>query len=95
MEECGEIYYPYDCGATYKGYLKYYVDKIREKAGKNMFAVAEYWHADLRRLLRYLDSVENCMSLFDVPLHYNLYRASISNGEFNMSSIFEGTLVEN
>ena len=29
-----------------------------------------------------------------MPLHYNFYRASISNGEFNMSEIFRGTLVE-
>ena len=34
------------------------------------------------------------MSLFDIPLHYNFYRASISNGNFNMSHIFDGTLVE-
>ena len=33
------------------------------------------------------------MSLFDVPLHYNFYRASISNGEYDMSKIFEDTLV--
>lgn len=26
----GETYYPYACGATYKGYLKFYIDKIRE-----------------------------------------------------------------
>ena len=34
------------------------------------------------------------MSLFDVPLHYNFYRASISNGEYNMRQIFDGTIVE-
>lgn len=26
----GEKYYSYGCGATYKGYLKFYIDKIRE-----------------------------------------------------------------
>ena len=26
----GEKYYSYSCGATYKGYLKFYIDKIRE-----------------------------------------------------------------
>lgn len=31
MEMCGENYYPYDCGATYKGYFLYYINKIREK----------------------------------------------------------------
>ena len=27
----GEKYWSYDCGATYKGYLKFYIDKIRER----------------------------------------------------------------
>lgn len=31
LDECGGSYYPYNCGATYKGYLKFYVDRIREK----------------------------------------------------------------
>ncbi|MBQ9928292.1 MAG: hypothetical protein IJO65_09990 [Lachnospiraceae bacterium] len=26
----GDTYYPYACGATYKGYLKFYIDKVRE-----------------------------------------------------------------
>ena len=34
------------------------------------------------------------MSLFDVPLHFNLYEASHSNGDFDMRNIFKGTLVE-
>ena len=34
------------------------------------------------------------MSLFDVPLHFNLYEASRSNGDFDMRNIFKGTLVE-
>ena len=40
-----------------------------------------------------MEKTEGCMSLFDVPLHYNFYRASISNGEYNMSQIFDGTIV--
>ena len=42
---------------------------------------------------KYIEKTEGCMSLFDVPLHYNFYRASISNGEYDMSKIFEDTLV--
>lgn len=30
-ERFGDLYYPYDCGATYKGYLAFYINKIREK----------------------------------------------------------------
>ncbi len=30
IQAYGESYYPYACGATYKGYLKFYIDKVRE-----------------------------------------------------------------
>lgn len=75
-------------------FYKEWLDKIREKTGKNMFAVAEYWHADLRRLLRYLDNVDNCMSLFDVPLHFNFYNASNQSGTYDMRYLLDNTLVE-
>ena len=71
-----------------------WLGKLREDTGRELFAVGEYWSTNIDTLQNYIQKTENCMSLFDVPLHYNLYRASISNGEFNMSSIFEGTLVE-
>lgn len=66
---------------------------IRKKAEKNLFAVGEYWSMNLDKLKNYLEKCEYTMSLFDVPLHYNFFKASRSNGEFNMSKIFEGTLV--
>jgi alpha-amylase len=34
------------------------------------------------------------MSLFDVPLHYNFFQASNSNGEFDMRELLKNTLVE-
>lgn len=71
-----------------------WLGKLRADTGRELFAVGEYWSANIDTLQKYLEKTNNCMSLFDVPLHYNLYRASISKGEFNMSSIFEGTLVE-
>lgn len=75
-------------------FYKDWLYKIREKTGKPMFAVAEYWHADLKRLLKYLDQVENCMSLFDVPLHFNFYNASNQSGTYDMRYLLDNTLVE-
>ncbi len=76
------------------GFYKEWLAKMREKTGKKMFAVAEYWHADLRRLLKYLDSVDNSMSLFDVPLHFNFYNASNQSGTYDMRYLLDNTLVE-
>ena len=75
--------------------FNYYADWIlnrREEKGKPLFVVGEYWSGDLPKLEEYLDSSGNLIYLFDVPLHYNLYEASHSNGEYDMSQIFAGTL---
>ncbi len=73
----------------YKELLK----DIRKRTGKEMPAVGEYWSGDIGRLIYYLDSVENEMSLFDVALHYNFFNASSSGGAYSMRQIFDNTLV--
>lgn len=71
-----------------------WLNRIRTKAEKDLFAVGEYWSLSLDKLKNYLEKTQHTMSLFDVPLHYNFYKASTSNGDFDMSKIFEGTLVK-
>lgn len=70
-----------------------WLEFLRKYKEKNLFAVGEYWSANIDTISEFINKTDRCMSLFDVPLHYNFYRASISNGEFNMSQIFDGTLV--
>lgn len=70
-----------------------WLEYIRKYKDKKMYAIGEYWSSNIDTISEYIDKTDRCMSLFDVPLHYNFYRASISNGEFNMSQIFDGTIV--
>lgn len=70
-----------------------WLDELRRATGRELFAVGEYWHGDVRTLHGYLDRVEERMSLFDVPLHNRLREASASGGAFNMASLFDDTLV--
>ena len=71
-----------------------WIDELKRTFDKDMYIVGEYWSTNIDTLKDYIEKTGSRISIFDVPLHYNLYRASVSNGEFNMSSIFEGTLVE-
>ena len=71
-----------------------WLENLTENSDKKLFTVGEYWSANIDVLNSYIEKTNGCMSLFDVPLHYNFYRASTSNGEFNMSQIFDGTLVK-
>lgn len=67
---------------------------MREHMGNNMFAIGEYWNSDLGKLLHYLDVNENCLSLFDVSLHFRFYNAANSGGNYDMGSLLQDTLVE-
>lgn len=67
---------------------------IRADTGAELPAVGEYWSGDVERLLYYLDSVENEMSLFDVALHYHFFDAARSNGAYDMRQLFSDTLAQ-
>ncbi len=66
----------------------------RDYMKKDAFAVGEYWNGDVNELLQYIDASKECMTLFDVSLHFRLYDASYSNGQFDMRTIFDQTLTE-
>ena len=55
--------------------------------------MGEYWSEDLAELRGYLGD-EPVMSLFDVPLHFHLHAAATSDGNVDLSRLFEGTLVD-
>ncbi len=67
---------------------------MRDHSNKELFAVGEYWNHNLSALTYYLDKTAHSLTLFDVPLHYNFYKASCSNGSYNMSTLLNDTLVK-
>lgn len=75
--------------AFYRDWLR----EIRRHTGKELFAVGEYWHHDVHVLHRYLTQVDDAMCLFDVPLHGRFREISIANGQFDMTRLFDDTLV--
>lgn len=66
---------------------------LRQEFGKELFTVGEYWSPSADELQAYLGS-ERVMSLFDVPLHYHLYSASNSFGNFDLRHLFDDILVQ-
>ena len=67
--------------------------RLREK--RELFVVGEYWSSDLRALNNYLMESDYALSLFDVPLHFNLYDASIMKSSYDLRDLFKNTLVQN
>ncbi len=67
---------------------------VEDSVDKDLFVVGEYWSTNIETISNYLEKSKGCMNLFDVPLHYNFLKAATSNGEFDMRTIFDGTLVQ-
>ncbi len=65
---------------------------MRAHEGRDLFAVGEYWSRDLKKLTEYLEVLEHSLSLFDVPLHFHFLEAAASNGNYDMSRLYENTL---
>ncbi len=75
-------------------FYKEWLHALREEFGKEFFSVAEYWHRDLAALKNYVEVTGGAASLFDVPLHFRFKEASESGADFDMRTIFDGTLTK-
>ncbi len=74
-------------------FFRNWLTKLREDTGRELFAVGEYWNAELNILKRYIEKTQGALSLFDVPLHFNMFHASRSNGYFDMRYLLKNTLL--
>ena len=66
---------------------------MRNATCKELFAVGEYWNGNVDELHSYLNKVDGTLSLFDVPLHYNLFSAPIF--VLNIDFIFPENVTRN
>lgn len=74
-------------------FIRNFVAEVKSERGAEFFIVGEYWNADPSACEDYLAIVDHQLSLFDVPLHYQLHAASQAGIEFDMQTIFEYALV--
>ena len=71
-----------------------WLEALRTYSKKELVAIGEYWESSKESLLWYLDATKGQVELFDVPLHFNFYRASKAGQSYDMRTIFDGTLVQ-
>jgi len=75
-------------------FIRDLIRKIRDEYRTDFYAVGEYWSQNNEEINGYLDNTGFEMDLFDVKLHFNMHTASHSGDRYDMSKIFEGTLVQ-
>lgn len=75
-------------------FYREWMSALREVAGRELFAVGEYWNGDVNRLLNYIHITQGTFSLFDVPLHFRFRDAADAGSAFDLRTIFDHTLVK-
>ncbi len=75
-------------------FIKKFLEAVRADRGENFYAVGEYWKDDIESLKEYLERVDYEVSLFDVCLHYNMYKASDEGADYDLTQLLQDTLVE-
>ncbi|MEO8819744.1 MAG: alpha-amylase [Ginsengibacter sp.] len=71
-----------------------WISRLRQDTGQEIFAVAEYWspgRTDV--LLKYIETTNGSMSVFDATLQQNFHQASQQGKDYDLSKIFENTMV--
>jgi alpha-amylase len=72
-----------------------WLDYMRAEFNPGFYTVGEYWApGDIDAMLKYIEATEERMSLFDAPLQANLHRASVEGKDYDLRTIFDGTLVQ-
>ncbi len=71
-----------------------WLDHLENQAKRELFTVGEYWTEDFGSLNWYIGNAGGRMSLFDVPLHYNFFRASKAGGHYDMRGILDNSLMK-
>ncbi len=76
------------------GFFRDWLRTVSARTGRTLFAVGEYWSYAVERLEQFIAATDRCLSLFDAPLHYNFHLASTTGPEYDLSRIFDDTLVQ-
>ena len=74
-------------------FYKEWIDHIQDVASDPLFIVAEYWSFETDKLQEYIHQVDGKTMLFDAPLHMNFHEASKAGSAYDMSKIFDNSLV--
>ncbi|WP_046227517.1 alpha-amylase [Paenibacillus dauci] len=75
-------------------FIRNFVGEMISKRGQDFYIVGEFWNPELAACQEFLDTVDYQIDLFDVSLHYKLHAASTSGNSFDLSTIFNDTLVQ-
>lgn len=75
-------------------FMKEWIDYIRTEIEDDFFMVGEFWKDDVDVISGFSEKMDHRICSFDVPLHFNFFRASQEKASYNLSEILKGTFLD-
>lgn len=74
-------------------FLKEWITYIKTEV-KDCFMMGEFWKDKVEKISDFSDKMDDLISFFDVPLHYNFFQASKEGKNYDMRNIVKNTFLE-
>lgn len=75
-------------------FLKEWITYIKTEVNPDCYILGEYWKDDAEKIGIFSDKMDELISCFDAPLHYNFFKASEEGSDYDLSQILTGSLLE-
>ncbi|AOM81469.1 alpha-amylase [Salisediminibacterium beveridgei] len=74
-------------------YVSRFAHSMKEAYEDDFYFVGEFWNPDIEAKKQFLDQTDFAIHLFDVGLHYRFHQASLEGRDFDLRTLYDGTLV--
>ncbi|CAL1716239.1 unnamed protein product [Somion occarium] len=76
-------------------FLLDFIKHARKVDGRqDLFAVVEYWSANVELIKPYIRAFEGLTTFFDVPLHHNFHEASKAGSQYDLRTILDKSVLK-
>jgi alpha-amylase len=75
-------------------FLKEWISYIKTDLNPDCYVLGEFWKDDAGKITYFSDKMNDLISCFDAPLHYNFFRASNEGKDYDLSQILKGSFLE-
>jgi len=76
-------------------FLEEFIQYIKTEIDEDIYVMGEFWKDDPTKIIDFSDRMNDLISLFDAPLHYNFFNASKEKSDYDLRAILENSFLQN
>lgn len=75
-------------------FLQDWISYIKNELNADFYILGEFWKDEAEKITFFSDKMNDLVSCFDAPLHYNFFTASKEGKYYDLSTILKGSFLE-